>query len=254
VIYIKGFFKTDKGQVRKLNEDYGGIIFNKSNQYMAVIADGMGGHQAGEIASKLAYDHLHTMWSSQEKLKTANESEKWLLNAIIETNKRIYKYANQNEECNGMGTTIVVAIVTDEFITVGHVGDSRGYLLNETGFKQITEDHSLVNELIKSGEVNENDAFKHPQKHVLLKALGTEKEITPTIKTINWEKGNRLLLCSDGLSNKLSNEELAKTVKTINTEKAIKNQLIDLANTRGGEDNITIALIIKESSAEVGED
>src|SRR5690625_6917674 len=92
---------------------------------MAVIADGMGGHQAGEIASKLAYDHLHTMWSSQEKLKTANESEKWLLNAIIETNKRIYKYANQNEECNGMGTTIVVAIVTDEFITVGHVGRSE---------------------------------------------------------------------------------------------------------------------------------
>src|SRR5699024_3314927 len=143
VIYIKGFFKTDKGQVRKLNEDYGGIIFNKSNQYMAVIADGMGRHKAGEIASKLAYDHLHTNCMSQVKLMTDNESEKWLLNAIIETNKRIYKYANQNEECNGMGTTIVVAIVTDEFITIGHVGDSRGYLLNETGFKQITEDHSL---------------------------------------------------------------------------------------------------------------
>src|SRR5699024_8745316 len=123
-----------------------------------------------------------------------------------------------NEECNGMGTTIVVAIVTDEFITVGHVGDSRGYLLNETGFKQITEDHSLVNELIKSGEVNENDAFKHPQKHVLLKALGTEKE------------------------------------KTINIEKVKKKQLIDIVNRRGGEDNITIAIIIKESSVEVGED
>src|SRR5699024_8568542 len=138
---------------------------NKSNQYMAVIADGMGGHKAGEIASKLAYDHLHTMWLSQEKLMTANESEKWLLNAIIETNKKINKNDNQNEECNGIGTTIVVAIVTDEFITIGHFGESRGNLLNETGFKQITEDHSLVNELIKSGEVNENDAFKHPQKH-----------------------------------------------------------------------------------------
>src|SRR5690625_1354533 len=102
---------------------------------------------------------------------TANESEKWLLNAIIETNKRIYKYANQNEECNGMGTTIVVAIVTDEFITVGHVGYSRGYLLNETGFKQITEDHSLVKELIKSGEVKEKDSFKNPQKHVLFNDL-----------------------------------------------------------------------------------
>src|SRR5699024_11014614 len=124
-------------------------------------------------------------------------------------------------------TTIVVAIVTDEFITIGHVGDSRGYLLNETGFKQITEDHSLVNELIKSGEVNENDAFKHPQKHVLLKTLGTEKEITPTLKTINRKKGIRLLLCTDMLSNKISNKALAKTIKTINTEKATKNQLID---------------------------
>src|SRR5699024_4493370 len=123
----------------------------KSNQYMAVIADGMGGHQAGEIASKLAYDHLHTMWSSEEKLMTANESEKWLLNAIIETNKRIYKYANQNEECNGMGTTIVIAIVKDEFITCSNVGESRRYLINKNCFKQITEDHSLVNELIKSG-------------------------------------------------------------------------------------------------------
>src|SRR5699024_2825387 len=181
----------------------------------------------------------------------ANESEKWLLNAIIETNKRIYKYANQNEECNGMGTTIVVAMVTDVFITIGHVGDSRGYLLNETDFKHITEDHSLVNELITTSEVNENDAVKHPKKKILLNALKTEKEITPTLKTINWEKGNRLLLCSDGLSNKIYNEELAKTIKTINTEKAIKNQLIDLANTRCGEDKIKIALILIENSAEV---
>ncbi len=250
---MKGLFKTDKGQIRKLNEDFGGVLLNKSGQYLAIIADGMGGHQAGEIASKLTYEVFHDMWVNEEKIMTAEQSEKLLLNNIIKANEKIYEYANQNTECAGMGTTIVVAIGTDEFITIGHVGDSRGYLLNETGFKQLTEDHSLVNELIKSGEINESDAEKHPQKNVLLKALGTDIKVKPTIRTINWEQGNRLLLCSDGLSNKLTGEELANVIKTIKTEKEIEEELIDLANARGGEDNITIALIIKESSEKVGE-
>lgn len=250
---MKALFKTDRGQIRKLNEDFGGVLLNKSGQYLAIIADGMGGHQAGEIASKLTYETFRDLWVKQKNGMTAEQSEKWLLNSINKANEKIYEYANQNTECAGMGTTIVVAIGIDEFITIGHVGDSRGYLLNETGFKQLTEDHSLVNELLKSGEINQSDADKHPQKNVLLKALGTDIKVKPTIKTINWEKGNRLLLCSDGLSNKLSDEELADITKEIKTEKEIKTKLIDLANVRGGEDNITVALIIKESSEEVGE-
>src|SRR5699024_8062125 len=132
----------------KLNEDFGGVLLNKSGQYLAIIADGMGGHQAGEIASKLTYETFRDLWVKQKNGMTAEQSEKWLLNSINKANEKIYEYANQNTECAGMGTTIVVAIGTDEFITIGHVGDSRGYLLNETGFKQ------LINKDRKSTRLN----------------------------------------------------------------------------------------------------
>lgn len=250
---MEGFFKTDKGKIRELNEDNGGIRFNKSNQYLAVIADGMGGHQAGEVASEITLKVFSEAWLVEDEITNAQEAENWLLEYTLKANEKIIEYAKNNQDCIGMGTTIVAAICTDDFITVAHVGDSRGYLSNHYGFKQITEDHSLVNELVKSGEINDDEAKEHPQKNVLLKALGTDDLIKPDIKTINWEIEDRLLLCSDGLSNKITHEELGSLTKEIDEEDDIEDKLINLANIRGGEDNITIALIIKRSSNEVGD-
>ncbi len=250
---MKGLFKTDKGQIRKLNEDYGGVHLNEADQYLTIIADGMGGHKAGEVASQLTHKVFSEAWLIESDIKTAKESEQWLKENIIKANQKIIDYARNDEACQGMGTTVVAAICTNEFITIAHVGDSRGYLLNESGFNQLTDDHSLVNELMKSGEISENEAITHPQKNVLLKALGTKQDINPEIKTIPWEEENRLLLCSDGLSNKINNSELSNIVKKVNTEEEIEEKLIKLANDRGGEDNITVSLIIKESSSKVGD-
>lgn len=250
---MEGFFQTDIGKIRKINEDDGGVHLNQAKQYLAIIADGMGGHQAGEVASELTVKTFSEAWSNESEIMTAHTAEKWIVENVSKANNKIIEYANNNKECNGMGTTIVVAICTNDFITVGHIGDSRAYLSNQSGFKQITEDHSLVNELLKSGEINSKEAKEHPQKNVLLKALGTDSEIKPEIKTINWDINDRLLLCSDGLSNKIVHDELASIVKNIDSEADMNDKLITLANERGGEDNITTALIIKRSSSEVGD-
>src|SRR5699024_8911575 len=149
----------------------------------------------------------------------------------------IYERASEKETYAGMGTTAVVTISADDFVTIAHVGDSRCYIHNENGFSQITADHSLVNELIRSGEISKDEARVHPRKNVVLKALGTESNLVPEIKSITWEKGDKLLLCSDGLSDKLTNEELAGFFQSPRSFNLISKELIDLANKRGGEDN-----------------
>ncbi|WP_249869830.1 Stp1/IreP family PP2C-type Ser/Thr phosphatase [Oceanobacillus saliphilus] len=250
---MEGHFLTDRGQVRSHNEDSGGIFYNKDNQLIAVIADGMGGHQAGDVASKLATDLIRDKWEPQSGLNTSESLESWLSASISEINQSIYEHSLKNKECKGMGTTVVIAICTDEFVTVAHVGDSRCYISGENGLKQITEDHSLVNELVRTGQITEDDAEQHPRKNVLLKAMGTEQSISEDIKTVEWEKENRLLLCSDGLSNKLNVEELAAFTQKPNPLAQIGQEMIDLANERGGEDNISLILIQHESSSEAGE-
>ncbi|MFC4023201.1 Stp1/IreP family PP2C-type Ser/Thr phosphatase [Oceanobacillus longus] len=250
---MEGHFLTDRGQVRSHNEDAGGIFFNTDQQLIAVIADGMGGHQAGDVASKLATELVRDKWKSTSDLKTPGEIEAWLSATITDINQSIYKHSLVNKEYEGMGTTIVVVVCTKEFITIAHVGDSRCYLLNDTGFKQITQDHSLVNELVRSGQISKDDAEQHPRKNILLKAIGTEQQVTEDILTVEWGEGNRLLLCSDGLSNKLNDTELAAFTQKPNHLKEIGSEMINLANDRGGEDNITLILIQYESSSGEGE-
>ncbi|MCD5322634.1 MULTISPECIES: Stp1/IreP family PP2C-type Ser/Thr phosphatase [Pontibacillus] len=249
---MNGYFLTDKGQVRSHNEDAGGIFFNQHSQVLAVVADGMGGHRAGDVASNIATTSLHNKWFDAQPISTAEEAESWLQETVKSVNQELFQYALNHEECKGMGTTIVAAICTQEFVSVAHIGDSRCYLSNEFGFKQITEDHSLVNELVRAGQISKEDAEHHPRKNVLLKALGTESETSVDINTVIWEEDDKLLLCSDGLSNKMADEELVEFVQEpLPLEKAAE-KLVTIANERGGEDNISLVLVHHDAPAEEG--
>ncbi|MEQ6387778.1 Stp1/IreP family PP2C-type Ser/Thr phosphatase [Bacillaceae bacterium S4-13-58] len=249
---MKGYFLTDQGQVRTHNEDAGGVYINSNEQLLVVVADGMGGHLAGDVASHMATSLLQSSWDEAPLINGSELAEQWLRERLIEINQKVYQHSLENDSCKGMGTTVVAAICTKDYFTVAHIGDSRCYLNNSYGFKQITEDHSLVNELVRSGQITKEDAEHHPRKNVLLKALGTEEEIRIDIKTLSWDPNDRLLLCSDGLTNKISDEELGEFVTSQDIKQAAEN-LVQLANDRGGEDNISLALIHYDHPKEEGD-
>ncbi|MBG9589254.1 Stp1/IreP family PP2C-type Ser/Thr phosphatase [Cytobacillus firmus] len=249
---MKAVFMTDRGKVRQHNEDNGGIYVNSSGQRLAIVADGMGGHRAGDVASEMTLTSLKGFWDQTDDFQTADEAEGWLQKHIAEVNTILYEHSKVNEQCEGMGTTVVAAICTDRFATIANIGDSRCYILNESGFQQLTEDHSLVNELVRSGQITKEDAEHHPRKNVLLRALGTEAAVEMDIKTITFEEGDLLLLCSDGLSNKVSVAEMSEILNSGGTLEEKASVLIDKANNNGGEDNITLVIAEYYESNESG--
>ncbi|CAG9619756.1 Stp1/IreP family PP2C-type Ser/Thr phosphatase [Sutcliffiella rhizosphaerae] len=245
-------FLTDRGRIRSHNEDNGGIFVNKDGTKLAIVCDGMGGHQAGEVASEQAVNHLRAKWEETENISSPEPAETWLKTYILQTNQLLFDYANTHDECNGMGTTIVAAILGDSYLSIAHVGDSRIYLFSEEVTKQLTEDHTFVNELVKTGQISKEDAEHHPRKNVILQALGTEESVKIDMKTITYDDPGYILLCSDGLSDKVNEREMEKVLLDGNQDVSKKAQeLIKRANHYGGEDNITVA-ILELSISEVG--
>lgn len=247
---MKGRFLTDRGKVRDHNEDSGGIYYNQAGQFLAVIADGMGGHKAGDVASQMAVDHVQTNWESEESLKTQEEIEDWLSETIRNLNKALFDHAQTHKACHGMGTTIVMTICTNDFFTVAHVGDSRCYISNEAGLNQVTEDHSLVNALVRAGQISKEGAKDHPRKNVVLKAAGTEEHIESDVKSLEWQEGDQLLLCSDGLTDKLTDEQMEDLIDKGDNMMEAGQKMVDLANELGGEDNISLVLVQHDGSEE----
>ncbi|OQM46272.1 protein phosphatase [Anoxybacillus sp. UARK-01] len=247
---MKVVFQTDVGKIRPHNEDCGGIFKNKDGHYLAMVADGMGGHRAGDVASEMTISYLKKQWEETENITSPEIAERWLNEQIASINRLLFDHSLRHIECQGMGTTIVSAICTDQFVTIGHIGDSRCYLFNQHGFQQITEDHSLVNELVKTGQISKEDAEHHPRKNVLLRALGTEKSVKLDIKTIEVEERDRLLLCSDGLSNKVSEQSMMDILTSEQSLEEKAQALVHLANEHGGEDNITLVIVEFSSECE----
>ncbi|MEC1444084.1 protein-serine/threonine phosphatase PrpC [Bacillus subtilis] len=247
--------KTDTGKIRQHNEDDAGIFKGKDEFVLAVVADGMGGHLAGDVASKMAVKAMGEKWSEAETIPTApSECEKWLIEQILSVNSKIYDHAQAHEECQGMGTTIVCALFTGKTVSVAHIGDSRCYLLQDDDFVQVTEDHSLVNELVRTGEISREDAEHHPRKNVLTKALGTDQSVSIDTRSFDIEPGDKLLLCSDGLTNKVEGTELKDILQSDSAPQEKVNLLVDKANQNGGEDNITAVLLELALHVEEGED
>jgi|SRR5690625_132545 len=246
---MKQYYLTDRGKVRKQNEDAVGLLKNQAEQTLAIVADGMGGHKAGDVASSIVRSLFLDEWKQNEGIDTIEDAKDWLDERIRMANKKVYDHAQNNPECDGMGTTVIASILLKNDIIIAHIGDSRSYLFNQT-LEQITTDHTLVNELVQNGEITKQEADKHPQKNVLMKALGTDESITPDVFSIEWEINDRLLICTDGLSDKLSETEIATFLSEDRSIEDIAEELVDRANELGGEDNITVVILENTASGE----
>ncbi len=231
---------TDTGRKRRRNEDA-----YVCEPPLFAIADGMGGAQAGEVASRLAAAAL-----KESGAKTLG-GERRISDLIQEANRRVYDRSSTDPNTSGMGTTITVALVENGNVAFGHVGDSRAYLIRDGRMEQVTEDHSLVNELMKSGKLSREEAESHPQRSVITRALGTDPDVDVDTFTIEAKTGDVFLLCSDGLTDMVGEREILGLVERNRPDiDAALRSLVKAANRSGGEDNITVvAFEIAETEA-----
>lgn len=247
-IEMTGF--TDTGLNRDHNEDY--IGFDK-NSGIAVLADGMGGHQAGEIASRMAVeevlDQLKSVVNTQSgRSVTSSQMLSFVSNTISNSNRKIFEASEANSTHSGMGTTVVAAIIKGARLYAGHVGDSRLYLLRNRRLKRITKDHSLVQDLIDKGFYTEIEAQNASINHVVTRALGTSEEVEVDILQQSAQPGDVFLLCSDGLSDMISDAMMQQVLARPSADLDVKaRRLVGLANHFGGKDNISVILMKVES-------
>ncbi len=246
VINTKSFYLTDTGKVRDHNEDSVTILKNMSDEYLMVVADGMGGHRKGEVASSITLAHLGKRFTESASIGTKIDAVNWLNDNIMEINKEILNYGEEHENSKGLGTTVVAAIITKEFLIFANIGDSSGYVMKSGKLHKVTKPHTLVNLLVDAGNLTEEEAKNHPKKNVLMKALGAAEKAEPDIFDVDNES-NEVLLCSDGLTSMLSDDQIEKVLledELTIEEKVIK--LIKKCNARGGLDNISIAYLVRE--------
>lgn len=239
---ITYYGKTDKGKTRDKNEDYIASEWIDNQEYLFIVADGMGGHQAGEVASRLG---TQTFIKSYKRCRREGLSVPEAMTvAIQEANSLIFIKSSGDFSKSGMGTTISVLGFLESMAHVVHVGDSRIYKIsNEGGIKKITSDHTLVEKLLEDGQISEKEANEHPRKNILYMSVGVSKKIHPTvIKDIKVEEGDIFLLCTDGLSNMVSDRDILDVCLT-NLPKDAVEKLIKKANHNGGLDNISVQVI-----------
>ena len=244
---MKTFYLTDAGKVRSHNEDSVTILKNDAGEYLLIVADGMGGHRAGEVASSMVVTHLGKRFNDLVTVGTKYDATNWLKDNISEINHHIVEYASNNQESKGMGTTVVVALLTHDFLLYANVGDSSGFAMKNGHLLKVTKDHTLVQLLVQAGDLTEEEAKYHPKKNVLMKALGGEEDVVPDIYEVDMSF-DAILLSSDGLTNMLSNEAIAKVLN--DPELSIEDKVVKLirkCNARGGTDNISVAYLVKES-------
>jgi len=238
-------FKSDRGKARENNEDSFCIITGLERfPNVFIIADGMGGHNSGEVASRTAVATAEKyIRQYNEELKGQTDIQQVIRDAITETNTAVYNQSMENIDNLGMGTTFVMAVVTQNMLHVGHVGDSRAYLIRGDGITQITTDHSFVEEMVRNGSITREEAENHPQKNLITRALGCSEEIQIDLYSCKIFEDDCILLCTDGLTNMLSEEEILSTVLEAKDMDTACSELVNKANDRGGHDNITVIAI-----------
>ena len=244
---MKSFYLTDAGRVRSHNEDSVTILKNATGEYLMIVADGMGGHRAGEVASSMVVTHFGKRFMGTSSRGSKLDAVNWIRDNINEVNEEILKYAEENPNSKGLGTTAVMALLTKDYLIFANVGDSSGFIMKNNEIHKVTKDHTLVNLLVQSGDITEEEAKYHPKKNVLMKALGGAEKVEPDIFDVDT-KSEAILLCSDGLTSMLSNDQIEHVLNDneLTIEEKV-TKLIRKCNIRGGNDNISIAYLVIES-------
>ena len=247
---MKTFYLTDSGKVRDHNEDSVTILKNANNEQLLIVADGMGGHRAGEVASSMVVTHMGEKFGELSTIGSKIDAINWLKDNICQINTEILDHTKQHPEALGMGTTAVMALLTNEYLIFANIGDSSGFVFKNGKLTKVTNDHTLVNLLVASGDLTEEEAKYHPKRNVLMKALGSSDKAELDIFDVNINIDG-ILLCSDGLTSMLTKEQIEKVLNDDDLE--IEEQVIKLirkSNARGGTDNISVAYLNCESGEE----
>jgi protein phosphatase len=241
---------TDPGRVRGHNED---CVESRPEAGIVVLADGMGGYNAGEVASGMATSNiasgLAAAWTQTVLKKLDRDAAIALSQSILQTetakaNKAIYEAAQKDPHCAGMGTTLVACLFYDNFLTVGHIGDSRLYRMRADAMEQVTRDHSLLQEQIDSGLITKEDARSSHNKNLVTRAVGIDPEVDAEINTYDVQEGDIYLLCSDGLNDMIEDEEIQMTLIALRSNLELTaQQLVQSANDAGGRDNVSVILV-----------
>lgn len=240
---MKAFAKTDVGKQRDTNEDFYYISKPEDQIQVFILADGMGGYNGGEVASRLAtVTTLSYIKSNFDETPKEKEDIMNLVKSAMEyANMIVYEKSTTEKELEGMGTTLEVCLIYNNKVYIGHVGDSRTYRIRKDFIRKLTHDHSYVQKLVRDGTITEEEAKSHPKKNMLMKALGCTSFVEPDITIKAFIKGDTILMCSDGLSNMIDDEEMYEIIKTQGEQAAEK--LVEKANENGGYDNITAIVI-----------
>ena len=238
---MKSFYLTDAGKVRSHNEDSVIIVRNQNDDYLLAVADGMGGHRCGEVASSIAISYLGKHFQETFRNMNKEDAVEWIRQSVKEINRLIFNHAEEHPESKGMGTTLVLAISTNDYVLFGNIGDSSGFAMKDNHIHKITYDHTLVNLLVTAGELTEEQA-KYPKRNVLMKALGANDPVEIDIFDCDIEVSD-ILLCSDGLTNMLDQESIERVLLSDYSVEDKVIRLIKKAINRGGTDNVSVAYL-----------
>jgi len=241
---IQAYAKSDQGKVREMNQDYYYISNSLDEIQLYILADGMGGYNGGEIASKLAVETAKNYIKNNFKdIEKDRDSIIQLLGSSMEyANMVVYEKSKENSELQGMGTTLEICLIYNNKVYIGHIGDSRIYRIRKEFIRKLTQDHSYVQKLVKEGTITKEQAAHHPQKNMLMKALGCNAFVEPDVMVKGFLKDDILIMCSDGLTNMIDQETIYQMASKKNIEQASKD-LVQRANDNGGYDNITVVII-----------
>lgn len=243
---MRAYARTDIGKTREMNQDCYYVSDEINNMRLCILADGMGGYKGGEIASRLATASSRQYIEERFKLIDLNTEniQKLIKEAMDYANKIVYEKASENKELEQMGTTLEICIMYGNKMYIGHIGDSRIYRIRKNIIRRITTDHSYVETLVKDGTITREEAFYHPKKNMLMKALGCTAKIEPDITAKGFLEGDVILMCSDGLTNMLQEDEIYNIINE-NIEEACY-KLVERANELGGYDNISVIIVKNE--------